>query len=117
PYAPRRVITQLHDIALLVLSDPHQYLPSYLLFCCAPFTKHCIRRGDTSQGDASGISIPAVPRKPSLPSTNRFFATLLPHLRQNIQQLHSEGANSRRNVCAELTFAPCSPTRRPVPIC
>jgi hypothetical protein len=31
PYAPRRVITQLHDIALLVLRDPHQYLPSYFL--------------------------------------------------------------------------------------
>src|SRR5262249_34091060 len=30
PYAPRRVITQLYDVALLVLCDPHQYLPSEL---------------------------------------------------------------------------------------
>jgi len=29
PYASRRAIARLHDVALLVLCDPHQYLPSF----------------------------------------------------------------------------------------
>jgi hypothetical protein len=57
PYALRRVITQLHDITLLVLRDPH-YLPWHVFFV-ARYSPNICMRGDTSRGDASGITISA----------------------------------------------------------
>ena len=29
PYTPRSAITQLHDVALVVLCDPHRHLPRF----------------------------------------------------------------------------------------